>query len=289
MTKIKHAYLIVTNKCNLRCPFCFRNKAQYESEGILPLELFGKLSELGIRSLSITGGEPFLNTKLPLLLDAIKSYDFFIEISTNGFLCNRYIIDYLKFDVLSISMDSLFVQKLFNYRERSYEKIYKILKNKISCSVPIQLYYIFLNLRQEEIEKVLEIQNLGIMPVFLPISLTPKILKKIKLGHNQYTNFLRQDIELLHKYRILTQNMLDRLNKFLLCIEKPECFKEGDVCRIVTDSIVIDMKGTVYPCFYQNPIGSLWNTENLNTNRTNFLRTSGNCSMLSANCALLYF
>lgn len=64
---------LITNKCNLCCPHCYRNSlATDKLEGINLKRLhtlFDEMEELKIRSLKVTGGEPFL---VPELFDIIS-------------------------------------------------------------------------------------------------------------------------------------------------------------------------------------------------------------------------
>lgn len=65
--------LLITNRCNLNCPHCYRNSKINDDLVKLPLErIYSLLDEMEIyrvRSLKITGGEPFL---VPELFDIIQ-------------------------------------------------------------------------------------------------------------------------------------------------------------------------------------------------------------------------
>jgi len=60
---IERGRYFVTHKCNLRCPYCLTNSGEvygkeYEPEELKPI--FIKLQKSGMRSIGISGGEPFL-------------------------------------------------------------------------------------------------------------------------------------------------------------------------------------------------------------------------------------
>ncbi len=65
--------LLITNRCNLNCPHCYRNSKANDSLEKLPLEriytLIDEMELYRVRSLKITGGEPFL---VPELFDIVK-------------------------------------------------------------------------------------------------------------------------------------------------------------------------------------------------------------------------
>lgn len=73
--------------CNLRCIYCDTKKAQNEKAGTNLSEkiIYKKVQKLGIKNITITGGEPFLqNDDLLNLVKILEDYT--ISIETNGSL-----------------------------------------------------------------------------------------------------------------------------------------------------------------------------------------------------------
>jgi len=80
----------VTNRCNLKCDYCFTD-AGCEPDGLLTLEDYKEVllqaKDLGLRTVVIYGpGEPFLFDKLASLTDFIVSEGLKLIIFTNGTL-----------------------------------------------------------------------------------------------------------------------------------------------------------------------------------------------------------
>jgi Fe-coproporphyrin III synthase len=76
------------NRCNLYCQHCYMDAAPWR-DTLLPLELvfrsLGEVERLGIRTVYLTGGEPFLYPEWPAVLDyAARQCTFQLAISTNG-------------------------------------------------------------------------------------------------------------------------------------------------------------------------------------------------------------
>lgn len=68
--------------CNLACKWCDTDFQTYRR---LPLEsIMQKLDAYSTKNIIITGGEPTLQTKLPILLAQLKIKGYFIMIETNG-------------------------------------------------------------------------------------------------------------------------------------------------------------------------------------------------------------
>lgn len=107
------AYLMVTNKCNLRCKMCSYWKGIYESEMDTSdvAIVLDKLSEAGITILSITGGEPLMRKDISLIMDYAK-YDAeipYVRLQTNGTLFDYKTIctSVLCLDDIWISIDGI--------------------------------------------------------------------------------------------------------------------------------------------------------------------------------------
>lgn len=106
--RIDHVYLHVTQKCNLKCKYCY-NK---DNLNIIPelktnemIRVISKLNDVGIRDIIITGGEPLLREDIIELCKYMKTLDMSIEILTNGSLLYKR-IEILKYiDHMIISID----------------------------------------------------------------------------------------------------------------------------------------------------------------------------------------
>lgn len=85
-----------TMQCNLRCEGCYA--FEYEKHGHMTPELFRRTMresrEMGIRFITLTGGEPFAH---PQLLDLVGEFDDLVFMSyTNGTLINDRVADRLQ-------------------------------------------------------------------------------------------------------------------------------------------------------------------------------------------------
>jgi len=119
--KIDYLRLSVTDRCNLRCTYCMPSsgiklidrKEMLSFEEIL--KAVGILSEMGIRKIRITGGEPLVRVGIIDLIKQIKKIEKITDISitTNGILLNEYLDELYKMPVqgINISLDTLDRQK----------------------------------------------------------------------------------------------------------------------------------------------------------------------------------
>ena len=93
--------------CNLRCSYCdtmWANEPDCQYKEETPEEILNYVLGTGIRNVTLTGGEPLLQTGIMELLNILsKDTDLFVEIETNGSI---NLEEFIKIDNrLSFTMD----------------------------------------------------------------------------------------------------------------------------------------------------------------------------------------
>jgi radical SAM protein with 4Fe4S-binding SPASM domain len=87
MGKLLGAYIEITGKCNAACPYCY-NEIQVGYGGSIPRErlisVLSECKELGINSVTFSGGEPFLHEDLPVVLQNALDNGMTISTISNG-------------------------------------------------------------------------------------------------------------------------------------------------------------------------------------------------------------
>ena len=144
---IRDLRISVTDKCNFRCTYCMPAEIYGESYKFLPKEkiltfeeitrLTKIFTELGVRRVRITGGEPLLRKDLPILINQLSSIKKLSDISltTNGYLLDRSVKELVQSGLkrVTVSLDTL-DQKTFNQMSGRNLKISKILSGIESAS-----------------------------------------------------------------------------------------------------------------------------------------------------------
>lgn len=114
--KINYLRISITDRCNLRCCYCMpQGIKQVKHEQIISYEdivAFVKLvSELGIDTIKITGGEPLVRKDCCSLIKKLKQLPKIkcVTLTTNGILLKKYLPELLeaKVDAINISLDTL--------------------------------------------------------------------------------------------------------------------------------------------------------------------------------------
>ena len=134
--QISYLRLAVTDRCNLRCQYCMPAKGIdiVDRKELLSYKemyrIVRVLSELGVRKLRLTGGEPFVRKDFINFLESL-SFNKNIEevnITTNGALIDRYIerLESLKIKTINLSIDSLQRNKFAEITRRDvFEDVFR--------------------------------------------------------------------------------------------------------------------------------------------------------------------
>lgn len=119
--RIEYLRLSVTDLCNLRCQYCMplEGVPRFAKEKIMSFEEIARLikilSELGIRRVRLTGGEPLIRKNLPTLIEKIRSVPGIEEVllTTNGLLLKDQAKDLKSAGLsrLNIHLDTLSPEK----------------------------------------------------------------------------------------------------------------------------------------------------------------------------------
>lgn len=122
---IKHLQVEVTSKCNLRCKMCMRRHSRSNLNQDMDLDIFERLinSVPNLKTVGLFGwGDPFLNKNLFEMIHILKSKGIIVNITTNGLLMNKLIIQKIvesKVNGMCISLDSIKKNSYEYLRENS--------------------------------------------------------------------------------------------------------------------------------------------------------------------------
>ena len=125
--KIEYLRISVTDRCDLRCSYCMSEDVEFlPRQDILSFEEIIRITKcfakLGVTRIRITGGEPLMRKKLPLLIAEIKAIDGIEEVAmtTNGTLLTQYAKPLFDAGLsrLNISLDTLQADKFSKLTRR---------------------------------------------------------------------------------------------------------------------------------------------------------------------------
>lgn len=184
--RFKKIYIEITNRCNLNCSFCGKNKRDYRDMSLLEFELvINKIKKYTDYIYLHVKGEPLLYSNLDSLLSICDNTNIKVNITTNGvFLKEKLsvLINHFCIRQINISLHSE------NNKKNYFLEVFssgKILSTKMFISYRIwDLKEYKLNKKSTEIvNKIIEFYNLS--PVIVDKLYNDK---NIKIASNTFVN-----------------------------------------------------------------------------------------------------
>lgn len=133
----KSLYLNLTNRCNLKCVYCYnkRDRMSFEDDYEMSVTEDSKIlkesAEIGVKRIAITGGEPLLYSDFLEVAKRAKEYGMSVQLLTNGVLINKSNAEQISktFDAITISLDSYIKEEHEALRGKgTFEKVIKAIK-----------------------------------------------------------------------------------------------------------------------------------------------------------------
>lgn len=278
-------YLILTNKCNNNCRYCFYNqeplrkvedKLTYESLCSVILQA----SELGYKEVSFTGGEPLLFKDIFKLIKYSHDLKLTTTISTNAVLLNTKTISSLE----NSGLDNIYISTSSDFFEnKRYLKLNKILReiSILEMNAPTLVFVVTaknLNSLSDVIDYAVKKDvYLQLQPAFIPDKENP--LSLFNLSQSKNILFNR---EVKRWGKIFGKKTY--ANQILANYDATLSLKKPKHCHFVNEDLVINADGNVYPCFHRLDLklGNILNDSLANCITS--IKNKDKNSMINANC-----
>lgn len=304
LTQLPILVLHVHSSCNCRCVMCDIWKTK-ESTALRPADIerhMDSIRALGVRWIVFTGGEPLLNREFPHLCQILHREQIHLTLLTTGLLLEKYAAEAAdSFDDIIVSLDG---------PERVHDEIrrvpggYALLAKGVAavrrvrdvritarCTVQ-RSNYRYLR------DTVAAARRLSLSAIsFLPADLTSHAFNRDlvwPLNRQSDVGLSPCDLRLLEAEieTLIAENAMDIASGFIaepaeklrkivrhfrahLGLEEPE----SPVCNAPWVSAVVELDGTVRPCFFHDSIGNLADSslvEAINGQRAREFRTALN-------------
>lgn len=268
--------LEVESNCNFNCNFCF-NKTSFAKKN-RKLKRFSKnhikkiiknISDIGVKNIRFTGGEPLLRKDILELIEYAKNKDLYVILNTNASLINgslvekiSKIVDNILIPIEGWSDEEEF--KITGYRNSLSKKIEAIKKLKQTGDPIIRVGTVATEeivLKFKKMEQVMDSLSVDEWEFYRPISLTGENLLSqnlIKELVKNLINYNKKD-KIAYIANSLPFCAIDRPNK-INSVSKGSLFDEGH------SRLVVDPRGFVKPHYFMdydigNPLDvlSAWN------------------------------
>lgn len=136
-----HVAISVTNRCNLRCSYCFARYNNKDSDDITTERMLGLIDELanrGTRLINLTGGEPLIRKDIKKIIDYITiTKGMKCSMSTNGHLLANNLKTIKNISSINISLDGNEKQHNRNRGPQDYNRVLSAIKLAIKNKIPV--------------------------------------------------------------------------------------------------------------------------------------------------------
>ena len=241
--------------CNLNCIFCdIKDKTKKMSyENAKRTIDAGKV--LGIKTLVLTGGEPFLHPRIFDIINYAKSKGLTINITTNGTLIKSQIekIKKSELDSISISIDGLEkTHDMLRNKKGVFDKALEGLKilKKEAPNIRLLIYFVVINQNIKELKMIYQLsKKLNVEFNFWPVNNKPEFYLRKGDNIKEYISFVRYLSQIdsrVKKWEEYYLKAIDYHNKENLRVR----------CLGLKDFFGVDWEGNLIPC-------CLWNNKEL--------------------------
>lgn len=266
--KIEVLRISITDKCNFSCLHCSREFNKLEKKYILSFEeiinIVKIFTNIGIRKIKITGGEPLIRKDVYYLLKEISNIQGIEEISltTNGFYLFENIEKIRNAGVkrINISLNTLNEEKFKKITGiECLERIKKVIKESSKFFHPVKVNVVVM--KSINFDEIIDFFNFSIENnVYLKFIELMPVYKNISFWRENFVSY-RTIKNILEKYTLLYQ--VDENKR----VKSYRSFKDSILIEFVSpvsepfckkcNRLRIDCKGNLFFCLYGKPVLNL--------------------------------
>ena len=260
--KLLNFQIELTSKCNERCIHCYipHEDKLYNIDDNLYFQTIKQLKDIGIISISLSGGEPMLHPNFLEFLKYAQDSDFYVKVFTNLTLLNEEIIKQMKNNRTSVYV-SLYSMNEVNHdaitqMKGSFNKTKSNILKLIENNIPVYINCPIMDYNKNDYNEVYKWAK----DLNLEVRVDYDIMARCDLTTDNLEHRLKtkemEDIII----NILDNNKENQKQTASKELNKDkEYTSDRDLCGACITSCCIDAKGNVYPCTGWN-----YNCGNLN-------------------------
>jgi MoaA/NifB/PqqE/SkfB family radical SAM enzyme len=265
------AYLLITDRCNLRCRYCFVDCDQKKDRELNTqewLSLIDEMYDMGVRMICLMGGEPLLYQDIDEIIKYIHAKGIICDLTTNGLLVQKKIEAIKYLDSLMISLDGDELANDTNRGKGVYKRVLQAIQTACENGVIIRINCVLTKQNKDSFEHILDLcDEYGLYATFSITAEFPQ--EHIEDAHNIILN----DDEIKNIYiqlkslrkqgrRILfSEGTIDYVinyplpyNKIIFADDQENLNYYKSSCLFGRTMFYVDSNGMIYPC------AALWNS-----------------------------
>ncbi len=267
------AYLLIENKCNLACFYCFVDINNQEVHRLTTQQVFDiidQLHEAGTILVCLMGGEPLLRKDCGEIIDYVHSKGMMCEMTTNALLVEQRFDAVKKLDAMMISLDGDEEANSKSRGPKAYAKCIQAIQMCLTEGIPVRVNTVLSRYNRDSFHHILELGKKHDFFVSLSIMADTHYSDAKVVNPEEFKKNCLKDDEIRELYRVILQKKREGypvlFSEYTLknVIGYPEPYSEilfeGDprrpglkpgACMYGRLMAYVDTDGMVYPCAYQ--------------------------------------
>ncbi|MDP2939648.1 MAG: radical SAM protein [Candidatus Omnitrophota bacterium] len=265
------AYLLLTDRCNMHCRYCFVDTTKKRKELSTQewKQLIDEIFTMGCRMICLMGGEPLLHPDIEEIIGHIQSKKIICDMTTNGILVPKMINVVKKINSLMVSLDGDEVANDANRGKGSFKYALDAIKIARENGVVVRINAVMTKQSQNSLEFLLNLADK--FDLYVTFAITAEFLcedivraEEVTLSDGEIKNVFIKLKKLRQQGRrvLFSQAALDYVinyplpyNKIIFQddIEHRKFYKNK--CPFGNTMFYVDANGDLYPC------AALWNTD----------------------------
>lgn len=262
--------LVVNNRCDFDCPYCFGAYHHRKTKDYTTIELkhiIDELYRLGTRYITVHGGEALLRKDIGEIIDYIKLKGMYCCLVTNGSLLSKKIEQIKMVDNITISLDGNPENNDLNRGQGSYEKAIHAIQLAIQKKIPVRVQATITKYTLNDIGYLSNLaKEIGFSLYFSILFKALPSAKNYELNDEETRTALRDILHYKHQgYPIFTSNKtlntavhwpLDHSNEHFVTndeftLKLPAWYKKKHhiKCHFGQNKVTVEADGNVFPCF----------------------------------------
>lgn len=263
------AYLLLTNRCNLKCRYCFVEvNTIYKTDFTLDewKQTVWNLKKRGCVSVALMGGEPMMYEGFAELVDYCHELDLNVDVTTNGYYVEKHLETVKKLNSVMLSMDGTRECMEVNRGKGSYDKALKALELMQKENVPVRINCVVTKQNYNDAEAFLDwVESKGLWVTFSLTAEFPHEAKELEKEiiltkeetidyHARLLKLKRQGRKILFSEEAL-QYVIDYPLPYQEVIYKEpgEVLSPKQTCLFGQTFVYVNSNGDIFPC------ATLWN------------------------------
>lgn len=254
--------LFITERCNLKCIYCFPDSPNRTVKDI-PLDKLFKLIDdlynMGTRYITLLGGEPMIRKDFGEIVDYIIAKGMMVESGTNGYFTKHRIEDLKKLYLVCNSIDGDEETHDLNRGKGSYKKIVESIELCREHGIPVQMRAVFNKNNVKTLEFLLKkAKSYGTSLALAEQAVVKEEDLEYAMNNEEVRDFWIKVREYKKQGYLIDKSftLLERIISFPTEIPYDKIFNKGEElprkeytpCNLARGYCFIDVDGFMYPC-----------------------------------------